>query len=533
MKVRRKKQPRRRSLGAVTLRSDGALLLHASTTRVWVGGTPPVLAGLPFAHELKLRSDVVLTVTSHAYGLDIECECDVKEGFHFHGRVRTTDFMNRFSSGQQYLRFPSAQAFINGRHAYTDIFTIDPAPEDRDRIAVWLDQMQTKHGSFGGWREVDPEERPGEPPHFVIEAKHFRFGSPQGFFYPANHNALTGHFFVRSGGVPTLFFTTAMEMNPGDLLSAMFPYVMGRAYSSPMRERVTVGFQLDHQKLMWLLRGESRGQATQFNYSLGRRPGNDPLDLVFTFDDAEREQLLVWLDDVMSQTGMQGLSGAEPLGAYRTVGPQSNPYVFIFDPGALTYVERGKRVETDGRVGVQVSARGRREGEFAINFAEGKVGFIHLREMQKYAQQGKVVTTEGDKQVFTIVEKDDREAFTVWLDKQEELMGRSLSGTPAEHATDFQHARQEMMDAINDATEAMKNGQCLVAGGRIDNGYVAYGRMQANAYEGHELAEAARLFKALKRADEPFEKRCVRPEPVSETQERTMRMLRPGLAGKR
>lgn len=107
----------------------------------------------------------------------------------------------------------------------------------------------------------------------------------------------------------------------------------------------------------------------------------------------------------------------------------------------------------------------------------------------------------------------------------------ALGGTAAEHATDFQMARQELMEAVNDAREAMANGQCLVAGSRIDNGYVAYGRLQASAYEGKDISEASRLLKELKNADEPFEKKCVRTEPLSETHERTMRVMRPGLAG--
>lgn len=108
---------------------------------------------------------------------------------------------------------------------------------------------------------------------------------------------------------------------------------------------------------------------------------------------------------------------------------------------------------------------------------------------------------------------------------------RKLSGTPAEHLTEFQLARQELMESVRDAQEAMANGQCRAAGAHIDRGYVAYGRMQANAYSGEDISEAARLLQELRNADEPFEKKCVRDEPLSETYERTMRALRPGLAG--
>lgn len=115
-----------------------------------------------------------------------------------------------------------------------------------------------------------------------------------------------------------------------------------------------------------------------------------------------------------------------------------------------------------------------------------------------------------------------------WDEQTEKV---ALGGTAAEHATDFQMARQELMEAVNDAREAMANGQCRVAGTRIDNGYVAYGRLQASAYEGKDISEASRLLRELKAADEPFEQKCVRTEPLSETHERTMRVMRPGLAG--
>lgn len=141
-----------------------------------------------------------------------------------------------------------------------------------------------------------------------------------------------------------------------------------------------------------------------------------------------------------------------------------------------------------------------------------------------------VVWNEGRSLARLYVTKSMADALSVWLDSVED---RGLAGTMAEHSTDFQNARQELMEAVNDAREAMSNGQCLVAGKRIDDGYVAYGRLQANAYDGKDISEASRLLRELKAADEPFEKKCVRTEPQSETHERSMRMMRPGLAGRR
>lgn len=108
---------------------------------------------------------------------------------------------------------------------------------------------------------------------------------------------------------------------------------------------------------------------------------------------------------------------------------------------------------------------------------------------------------------------------------------KGLYGTPEEHRIGFEASRAEMEEAIADAREAMSNGQCLVAGNRIDNGYVAYGRMQANAYTSEELSVASQMLRELKDADEPFEKKCVRTEPVEHMQGRPMHMMRPALAG--
>lgn len=108
--------------------------------------------------------------------------------------------------------------------------------------------------------------------------------------------------------------------------------------------------------------------------------------------------------------------------------------------------------------------------------------------------------------------------------------GESFAGTPQEHHADFVAARHEALSSLQDANNAMLFGQCLPAGAHIDNAYVEYGRMVANAYEGPELAEAARVRQAISQVDKPFEQQCVRSEPVSETHERTMRVMRPGLA---
>lgn len=90
-----------------------------------------------------------------------------------------------------------------------------------------------------------------------------------------------------------------------------------------------------------------------------------------------------------------------------------------------------------------------------------------------------------------------------------------LAGTSAEHAAEFQQARHEALTAVHDATTAMRGGKCLIAGKRIDEGYIAIGRMQATAQTGVEMAETSRVHDALEKADSPFETSCVRDEPVS------------------
>lgn len=90
-----------------------------------------------------------------------------------------------------------------------------------------------------------------------------------------------------------------------------------------------------------------------------------------------------------------------------------------------------------------------------------------------------------------------------------------LAGSAAEHAAEFQSARHEALEAIDDAQKAMSKQKCLIAGKRIDDGYVAIGKMQASAQTGHEMAETSRVHSALEKADEPFESSCVRDTPIA------------------
>lgn len=110
---------------------------------------------------------------------------------------------------------------------------------------------------------------------------------------------------------------------------------------------------------------------------------------------------------------------------------------------------------------------------------------------------------------------------------------RQFGSSDAEHATAFDHARFEAMGAVNDAAEALKLGQCRIAGSLIDQGYVNYGRMEAHAMTPQHMGIANAVHKILRTVDEPFEKQCVRPEPVSESHARTLHAMRPGLAGRK
>lgn len=106
----------------------------------------------------------------------------------------------------------------------------------------------------------------------------------------------------------------------------------------------------------------------------------------------------------------------------------------------------------------------------------------------------------------------------------------SLSGSPAEHRVAWERARHELLGQVQDANLAMSAGNCLNAGQAIDEAYVAYGQMLAHNESPEEMSETARLHRAIKEADSPFEAKCVRSEPVEETQKR-MAWARPGLAG--
>lgn len=131
------------------------------------------------------------------------------------------------------------------------------------------------------------------------------------------------------------------------------------------------------------------------------------------------------------------------------------------------------------------------------------------------------------------IDENRRQELLVWLDSLEGVGLGKLGSSDAEHATAFDHARFEAMGAVNDAAEALKLGQCRIAGSLIDQGYINYGRMEANAMTPQHMGIANAIHKLLRTVDEPFEKQCVRPEPVSESHARTLHAMRPGLAGRK
>lgn len=126
-----------------------------------------------------------------------------------------------------------------------------------------------------------------------------------------------------------------------------------------------------------------------------------------------------------------------------------------------------------------------------------------------------------------------RQELLVWLDSLEGQGLAGLASSDAEHATAFDHARFEATGAASDAAEALKLGQCRIAGSLIDQGYINYGRMEANAMTPQHMGIANAVHKLLRTIDEPFEKQCVRSEPVSESHARTLHAMRPGLAGRK
>lgn len=199
--------------------------------------------------------------------------------------------------------------------------------------------------------------------------------------------------------------------------------------------------------------------------------------------------------------------------------------------------EEGRRLVLYMKRAPWVSAR----GWYATNLTSAR--------LQRLAE-GKVTQLfESDELYYQVDDPSDQHALSVWLTRTLEngmlpppeaaaidrvttwLDSVGLRGTDAEHATEFQHARHEALTAANDAKQALQNGQCLTAGTLIDDAYVNYGRAQANATDARQMSEAARLHRAIRTVDEPFEKKCVRSEPVSELHERSMSMMRPGLAG--
>lgn len=141
---------------------------------------------------------------------------------------------------------------------------------------------------------------------------------------------------------------------------------------------------------------------------------------------------------------------------------------------------------------------------------------------------------EGGKTLRVSLSASQSEALQVWLDEAQGT--RPLAGLgwdDTTHAQEFDKARFEAMQSAADAELAMRQGQCKTAGAFIDEAYVEYGFMKGNATTPEQMSTAVNVHKAIQKADRPFEQRCVREEPVSETYERSMSMMRPGLAGDR
>lgn len=153
--------------------------------------------------------------------------------------------------------------------------------------------------------------------------------------------------------------------------------------------------------------------------------------------------------------------------------------------------------------------------------------------------RGEAVTWETNR-TLRIVQPRDLQMFSVWLDgvlERHQYMRHaefgSLGSTDAEHATDFDTARFELVNAVNDAQLALRQGQCRVASTLVGEADVNYGRLQANAMTTASMGTALDLFKQLAKVQTEFDEKCVRDEPVSESYDRTMRAMRPGLAGAR
>ncbi len=140
--------------------------------------------------------------------------------------------------------------------------------------------------------------------------------------------------------------------------------------------------------------------------------------------------------------------------------------------------------------------------------------------------------SEPEMVLTTSFSREQREALLVWLDtvtSKGTLSG--LGSTDSEHATEFENARHELISAVSDAETALHNGQCRAANVMLDEAHVQYGRLRAEAMGAKSMSEAVDLHKMLRSVEEPFDQKCIRSEPVSETYEKSMRAMRPGLAG--
>lgn len=137
----------------------------------------------------------------------------------------------------------------------------------------------------------------------------------------------------------------------------------------------------------------------------------------------------------------------------------------------------------------------------------------------------------------TTLSQEQREMLLVWLDEMQMKGGLSgvsgLGWDDTTHAQEFDKARFEAMQSASDAELALEQGQCRTAGALLDEAFTQYGFMKGNATTPEQMSTAIDIHKALAKVARPFDQRCVREEPVSETHARSMSMMRPGLAGKR
>ena len=99
---------------------------------------------------------------------------------------------------------------------------------------------------------------------------------------------------------------------------------------------------------------------------------------------------------------------------------------------------------------------------------------------------------------------------------------KQLSGADESHEAQFNVATERLRTRIQTAREAMEEGECLIAGTTIDEGYIEYGTARAHATTQEQKRTARELLQDLKRADEPFERKCVRQRPADMPDEPTM-----------